>query len=97
MHGFRHWKWHLDEMYVRINGEKVYLWQQSTMKAKCWKVYVTKTRDKSAARACDAQVPANKVTAEVHLNPCIIPQSLQPGTPSRQQEDLQGTPLDRMG
>jgi putative transposase len=21
MRGFRHWKWHLDEMYVKINGE----------------------------------------------------------------------------
>ena len=26
MRGFRHWKWHLDEMYVRVNGEMVYLW-----------------------------------------------------------------------
>jgi len=21
MRGFRHWRWHLDEMYVRVNGE----------------------------------------------------------------------------
>lgn len=21
MRGFRHWKWHLDEVYVKINGE----------------------------------------------------------------------------
>jgi len=27
MRGFRHWKWHLDEMYVRLNGEVVYLWR----------------------------------------------------------------------
>ena len=27
MRGFRHWKWHLDEMYVRVNGEMVYLWR----------------------------------------------------------------------
>lgn len=26
MRGFRHWQWHLDEMYVRINGEMVYLY-----------------------------------------------------------------------
>ena len=25
MRGFRHWKWHLDETYVRVNGEMVYL------------------------------------------------------------------------
>jgi putative transposase len=24
-HGFRHWKWHLDEMYVKVNGEMRYL------------------------------------------------------------------------
>lgn len=27
MKGFRHWRWHLDEMHVRINGEMVYLWR----------------------------------------------------------------------
>jgi len=27
MRGFRHWKWHLDEVYVKINGETYYLWR----------------------------------------------------------------------
>jgi len=27
MRGFRHWRWHLDEMYVKLNGEMVYLWR----------------------------------------------------------------------
>lgn len=27
MRGFRHWRWHLDEMYVKLNGEIVYLWR----------------------------------------------------------------------
>ena len=27
MRGFRHWKWRLDEMYVKVNGEIVYLWR----------------------------------------------------------------------
>jgi putative transposase len=26
MRGFRYWRWHLDEMYVKLNGEMVYLW-----------------------------------------------------------------------
>ena len=26
MKGFRQWKWHLDEVYVKINGEMHYLW-----------------------------------------------------------------------
>lgn len=27
MKGFRKWKWQLDEVYVRINGEMHYLWR----------------------------------------------------------------------
>ena len=25
MRGFRHWRWHLDEVYMKINGEVRYL------------------------------------------------------------------------
>ena len=25
--GVRHWCWHLDEMYVKLNGEMAYLWR----------------------------------------------------------------------
>ena len=27
MRGFRQWRWHLDEVYVKINGEMHYLWR----------------------------------------------------------------------
>ena len=27
MKGFRHWRWNLDEMYVKLNGEVVYIWR----------------------------------------------------------------------
>lgn len=27
MRNFRQWRWHLDEMYVKLNGEMVYLWR----------------------------------------------------------------------
>ena len=37
MRGFRHWKWHLDEMYVRLNGEMVSCGELSTTRARCWK------------------------------------------------------------
>ncbi|GHH24902.1 hypothetical protein GCM10008023_37430 [Sphingomonas glacialis] len=30
MRAFRHWRWHLDEMYVRLNGKMVYLWRSIT-------------------------------------------------------------------
>ena len=49
MRGFRHWRWHLDEMYVKLNGEKVYLWRAVDHEGEILESYVTKTRDKSAA------------------------------------------------
>nr|WP_244970548.1 IS6 family transposase [Novosphingobium aerophilum] len=49
MRGFRHWKWHLDEMYVRVNGEMVYLWRAFDHEGEVLESYVTRTRDKAAA------------------------------------------------
>jgi len=49
MRGFTHWRWHLDEMYVKINGEMVYLWRAVDHEGEVLESYVTKTRDKAAA------------------------------------------------
>jgi putative transposase len=49
MRGSRHWKWHLDEMYVRLNGEMVYLWRAVDHEGEVLESYVTRKRDKSAA------------------------------------------------
>ncbi len=49
MRGFRHWKWHLDEMFVKINGETHYLWRAVDHEGEILESYVTKTRDKVAA------------------------------------------------
>ena len=49
MRGFRHWRWHLDEMYVKVNGEMRYLWRAVDHEGEILESYVTKTRDKSAA------------------------------------------------
>ena len=49
MRGFRHWKWHLDEMYVKLNGEMVYLWRAVDHEGEILESYVTKKRDKAAA------------------------------------------------
>jgi len=49
MRGFRHCKWHLDETYVRVNGEMVYLWRAVDHEGEVLESYVTKTRDKAAA------------------------------------------------
>ena len=49
MRGFRHWQWHLDEMYVKITEETVYLWRAVDHEGEVLESYVTKTRDKAAA------------------------------------------------
>lgn len=49
LRGFRHWKWHLDEVYVKINGEMHYLWRAVDQEGEVLESYVTKTRDKDAA------------------------------------------------
>ena len=49
MRCFRHWKWNLDEMYVRVNGEMAYLWRAFDQEGENLESYVTKTRDKPAA------------------------------------------------
>jgi hypothetical protein len=36
-------------MFININCERLYLWWASITKAQCWKVSLTKTRDKTAA------------------------------------------------
>jgi len=51
MRGFRHWRWHLDEIYVKINGETHYLWRAVDHEGEILESYVTKTRDKKAALA----------------------------------------------
>jgi len=49
MRGVRHWRWHLDEMYVKLNGEMVYLWRAVDHEGEILESYITETRDKAAA------------------------------------------------
>lgn len=49
MRGFRHWRWHLDEVYVKIGGKLHYLWRALDHKGEILESYVTTTRDKAAA------------------------------------------------
>ena len=51
MRSFRHWKWHLDEVFVKINGERHYLWRAVNHEGEILESYVTKKRNKSAALA----------------------------------------------
>ena len=43
------WRWHLDEVFVRINGETHYLWRAVDHEGKVLEVFATKHRDRRAA------------------------------------------------
>ena len=43
------WRWHLDEVFVKIRGETHYLWRAVDHEGEVLESYVTKSRDKSAA------------------------------------------------
>src|SRR5680860_405480 len=43
------WRWHLDEVFVRINGETHYLWRAVDHEGEVLEVFVTKRRDRRAA------------------------------------------------
>jgi putative transposase len=49
MRAFTHWRWHLDEVYVKINGEMRYLWRAVDHEGEVLESFVTKDRDKAAA------------------------------------------------
>ena len=43
------WQWHLDEVFVKINGETHYLWRAVDHEGEVLESYVTKSRDRKAA------------------------------------------------
>ena len=43
------WLWHLDEVFVKINGQQHYLWRAVDHEGEVLESFVTKTRDKKAA------------------------------------------------
>ena len=44
------WKWHLDEVFVKINGERFYLWHPVDHEGEVLECFVTKRRNKAAAK-----------------------------------------------
>ena len=49
-HGwYSNWRWHLDEVFVKINGETHYLWRAVDHEGEVLEVFVTKRRDRRAA------------------------------------------------
>src|SRR5665811_1380851 len=46
---FSQWRWHMDEVFVRINGETHYLWRAVDHEGEVLESFVTKKRDRKAA------------------------------------------------
>jgi putative transposase len=46
---YSQWRWHLDEVFVRINGETHYLWRAVDHEGEVLEVFATKRRDRRAA------------------------------------------------
>jgi len=46
---YSNWRWHLDEVFVRINGATHYLWRAVDHEGEVLEVFVTKRRDRKAA------------------------------------------------
>jgi putative transposase len=44
-----HWQWHLDEVYVRINGQMHYLWRAVDHEGEVLESFARRQRDKAAA------------------------------------------------
>jgi putative transposase len=49
MRAYTQWRWHLDEVFVKINGEMHYLWRAVDHEGEVLEFFVTKRRDKAAA------------------------------------------------
>jgi putative transposase len=49
LRAFTHWRWHLDEVCVKINGEMHYFWRGVDHEGEVLEALATKERDKPAA------------------------------------------------
>src|SRR5690606_18355107 len=49
MRSVSRWRWHLDEVFVKVNGKRHYLWRAVDHEGEALESYVTKRRDKRAA------------------------------------------------
>ena len=49
MRGYPHWRWRLDEVFVKVNGRLCYLWRALDHEGEVLEAVVTAKRDKGAA------------------------------------------------
>ena len=49
LRAYLNWRWHLDEVFVKINGETHYLSRAVDHEGEVWESYVTKHQDRKVA------------------------------------------------
>ena len=49
LRAYSSWRWHLDEVFVKINGQTHYLWRAVDHEGEVLETYVTKRRDRKGA------------------------------------------------
>ncbi len=49
LRAFSRWKWHVDEVFVKVNGKRHYLWRAVDHEGEVLEAVVTKRRNKAAA------------------------------------------------
>ena len=65
------WRWHLDEIFVKINGEKHYLWRAVDHEGEVLESFVTKTQDKKAALKFLRKTLKRHSPAEEFVTDCL--------------------------
>jgi putative transposase len=66
-----HWRWNLDEMFVKINGERHYLWRAVDHEGEVLESFVTKTRDKKAALKFLRKTLKRHGQADIYVTDCL--------------------------
>ncbi|RYH06171.1 IS6 family transposase [Tropicimonas sp. IMCC6043] len=66
-----HWRWNLDEMFVKINGERHHLWRAVDHEGEVLESFVTKTRDKKEALKFLRKTLKRHGRADVFVTDCL--------------------------
>ena len=69
MRSLPHWRWHLDEVFVKINGETHYLWRAVDHEGEILESFVSRTRNRNAGlkfmrKTLKRHGPADKIVTD---------------------------------
>jgi hypothetical protein len=92
-----HTTWHLDEVYLKINGRMIYLWRAVDAEGEVLDVLVQSRNDKRAAadpttRTQDARFKGPGLRSEISVNSCSSLQHLQRPTSPHNRPDPPALP-----